>query len=120
MVFFKDTDITLKSLNELSALSNRAYVFDISPKLRGRIKVIIDKLTNGEAELCTTDLRFDEMYTFMNEQEAMALICSLVKVFQVPNSDIEVIHFPADVSRADVLRAAADRLDAGEEFNGTY
>lgn len=79
------------------------------------IKVIIDKLTNGEAELCTTDLRFDEMYTFMNEQEAMALICSLVKVFQVPNSDIEVIHFPAGANKAECLRNAADLLDKNGE-----
>lgn len=75
------------------------------------IKVINDKLTDGEAELCTTDLRFDETYTFMNEQDAMALICSLVKVFQIPNSDIEVIHFPAGANKAQCLRNAADRLD---------
>ena len=42
-ISFKDTNITLRSLNNLSALSNRAYIFDLSPRLKGFIKVIIDK-----------------------------------------------------------------------------
>ena len=65
--------------------------------------VIIDKACFDEVEETVTE--------YINEQEAMALICSLVKVFQIPNSDIEVIHFPAGANKAECLRNAADRLD---------
>jgi|TARA_R110000744_G_scaffold31727_1_gene74562 hypothetical protein len=49
----------------------------------------------------------------LTEQDALAIICHLIKVFAVPNSNLEVVHFPAGSNRAEALRAAADRLDAG-------
>lgn len=49
----------------------------------------------------------------IDEQQAMDLVCHIIKVFHIPNSDIEVIHFPPEVDRAEVLRLAADRIDAG-------
>lgn len=53
-------------------------------------------------------------HCFMCEKEAMQLVCDLIKVFQVGDSPIEVIHFPAGVDKAAVLREAADRIE-GED-----
>jgi hypothetical protein len=55
----------------------------------------------------------------LNQQEALELICHLVKVFHIQGSTIEVIHLPADSNRAEVLRAAADRLDAAAKLELT-
>lgn len=75
---------------------------------------------DGTVSLTCTDARFDETDVWLDEEQAMQLICDLVKVLHVPESTIEVIHFPMKCNRADVLRAAADRIDAGEVFDGTY
>lgn len=50
---------------------------------------------------------------FIDEQQALDLVCHIIKTFHIPNSEIEVIHFPEPCDRAEVLRLAADRIDAG-------
>jgi hypothetical protein len=62
----------------------------------------------------------EEVGIQISEHEALQIICHLIKVFAIPNSNVEVIHFPVDCNRAEVLRAAADRLDAGALFDGSY
>ncbi len=51
----------------------------------------------------------------VSEPEALELICDLIKVFHIPNSNIEVIHFPAGANKAECLRNSADKLDAEGE-----
>lgn len=78
---------------------------------------ISNKLIRGKAELLTVEPSSDHYRAVcaLTEQEAMSLITNLIKVFQIPNSNIEVIHFPIGVSKAQCLRNAADLLDkAGE------
>ena len=61
----------------------------------------------------------DVLGILINEKEAITLICHLIKVFHIPQSDIEVIAFMncnTNADKAAVLREAADRLAArGEE-----
>lgn len=61
--------------------------------------------------LSVTAILYNEGAIYINELEAVELICALIKVFQIPNSNIEVIHFPVGVSKAECLRNAADRIE---------
>ena len=74
-----------------------------------RINVLPKLSKAGLAILATED---NGTYPMVTEQEALQLICDLIKVFHVPDYPIEVIHFPVGVDRAQVLRAAADRIVA--------
>jgi hypothetical protein len=75
------------------------------------IKVEAELTLLREAEVVLTDYNSDEHSCWIDEQAAVALVCQLIKVFQVPNSNIEVIHFPEGASKAECLRNAADILD---------
>lgn len=65
--------------------------------------------TSEEELLIETNTRLG---VALNEQQALQLVCHIIKVFHVPESNIEVIWFEEGHNRADILRKAADRLDA--------
>ena len=78
-------------------------------------------LTLEEALTCTppslyiameAQHRKDYLGIQITEEQAVQIVCHLVKVFNVPNSNIEVIHFAEGYDRAEVLRAYANKLDA--------
>jgi hypothetical protein len=77
----------------------------------GCIEITDSMSDKRELELAVRIDSTSYKYEYINEADALLLICHLIKVFQVPKSNIEVMHFPTGSDRAAVLRKAADILD---------
>lgn len=83
----------------------------------------IQRTTKGEEFVATLEIDLDgaflgeydetaeEFIAQVSEPEAIQLICDLIAAFNLPKANIEVLYFPSDCDRADVLRQAADRID---------
>jgi hypothetical protein len=75
----------------------------------------IEDTLNKDATLDISMVNPEENETcieHIDQEEAVQIVCHLIKVFQIPTSNIEVIYFREGLDRAKILRHAADRLDS--------